>query len=286
MQLQLNITFADFLKRYKLQLLIMIILLGGVYHSIVASMVEQWYNESDYSHGFIVPIIAGYFLYQRLDVLKKTLVSPSNIGFAVIGFGLLMLTGAYLGTEYFTMRLSLIVVLAGIVLFFFGKEVFIIMLLPVCYLMFMVPLPEIIYNLIAFPLKLFVAKYSVLFLDSIGIVVLREGNIIMFPNITLEVVDACSGLRSLMSLLSLSIAFSFIIKASNIRKTIIIFSAIPIAIFTNAVRVIVTGILAQYWGAAAAEGFFHEFAGLLVFALAVVMLLATGILLRTRDKKI
>jgi exosortase len=245
-------------------------------------MVLQWYNDPNYSHGFLVPIIAGYFLYQRIDTLKRVPVSPYSPGFLIFVAGLLILIIAYMGTEYFTMRSSLIIIIAGIVLYFFGKSVFKVLLLPICYLFFMVPLPEIIYNFIAFPLKLFVAKYSVLFLEMMGIIVLREGNIIMFPNIVLEVADACSGLRSLMSLLAVSVAFSFLIRTSNLRKIIIIFSALPIAIFTNAIRVIITGILAQYWGAEVAQGFFHEFAGLLVFGFAIVLLLITGIILKKR----
>ncbi|MEW6215900.1 MAG: exosortase/archaeosortase family protein, partial [Nitrospirota bacterium] len=133
---------------------------------------------------------------------------------------------------------------------------------------------------IAFPLKLFVAKYSVLFLKAVGVAVWRQGNIIMLPDILLEVVDACSGIRSLMSLLALSVAFAFLSQDTTLKKTIVILSAIPIAIFANGIRVIVTGILSQHWGAQAAEGFFHEFAGLGVFGVAIAMLLVTGAVIK------
>jgi exosortase len=158
-------------------------------------------------------------------------------------------------------------------------------MLPGLYLVFMIPLPEIIYNAIAFPLKLFVAKYSVLFLQAINVAVYREGNIIMLPNIILEVADACSGIRSLMSLVALSVAISFFVKTSNLKKTVIIFSAVPIAVFANALRVIITGVLAKHWGSAAAEGFFHEFAGMLVFGIAMLMLFIVGIILQEKDKQ-
>jgi exosortase len=152
--------------------------------------------------------------------------------------------------------------------------------LPVAFLLFMVPLPYIVYDAMAFPLKLFVAKYSVLSLKLMGITVLREGNIIMFPQTVFEVADACSGLRSLMSLLALAVAVAFMTQKSPGKRLILIVSALPIAILTNMLRVIVTGVLAQYYGAAAAEGFFHEFAGLAVFAVAMVLLLAESALLR------
>ncbi len=277
-------TFAETLNKCKYQLIVIPFLLAGVYYSVVSRMVSQWSNDANYSHGFIVPLIALYIIWQKYDELKVLRVEPSNLGFAVITVGLLMLVGGYLGTEYLTMRSSLIVVIAGIVISLFGTGVFKFLLLPIAFLFFMIPLPEIVYNAIAFPLKLFVAKYSVMFLDSVGIIVLREGNIIMFPNVTLEVADACSGLRSLMSLITLSVTFSVFIKTTRFRKLIIMLSAIPIAIFTNAIRVIATGALAQHYGAAVAEGFFHEFAGLLVFGVAVVLLLLTGMVLRKKEK--
>jgi exosortase len=272
-------TLAESLKTYRLQLIGAILLLAVLYQRIIAYMAKQWYMDENYSHGFIVPLIAGFFLYERREALKKALVVPWKPGLAVIALGLGQLTLGVLATEYFTMRSSLIVLLAGMVLYWFGREVLKGMALPLCYLIFMVPLPYIIYDAIAFPLKLFVTKASVGFLHLIGITVLREGNIIMFPSITLEVADACSGMRSLVSLIAFGVAYAFFTKNTNLKRWIIIVSAIPIAIFTNAVRVVVTGILAQYWGAQAAEGFFHEFAGLAVFALAIVMLVGVGAVL-------
>jgi exosortase len=178
------------------------------------------------------------------------------------------------------MRTSLIVLLAGMTLFWFGREVLKGMALPLGYLIFMVPIPYIIYDMIAFPLKLFVARVSVAFLKIVGVVVIREGNIIMFPTTTLEVADACSGIRSLISLLAIAAAYAFLMKTSTARRWLIIFSAVPIAVASNALRVIVTGILAQWWGAQAAEGFLHEFAGIAVFALALVLLIVFGEMLR------
>jgi exosortase len=143
----------------------------------------------------------------------------------------------------------------------------------------MVPLPYIVYDAIAFPLKLFVTRVSIYFLKLVGVVVLREGNVIMLPLTTLEVADACSGIRSLVSLLALSVAYAFFLKIAPARRALLVISAIPIAIAANAFRVIGTGLLAQYWGAQAAEGFFHEFAGLAVFAVAIASLVGVGALL-------
>lgn len=278
-------TFTESLKACRRHLMVLLLLLIALYAKIVPEMVQQWYQDENYSHGFLVPFIAGYFLYTRWAELKDAPVFPWKSGLLVIVFGLIQLLIGWLGTEYFTMRSSLIVLLAGLILSFFGTSVFRVLTLPLGYLFFMVPIPYIIYDAVAFPLKLFVTKVSVLTLKTVGVVVVREGNIIMFPATTLEVADACSGIRSLISLLALAVAFAFFIRITPWKRWLLICSAIPIAIFTNAMRVIITGFLAQYWGEKAAQGFFHEFAGLAVFGLAMVMLVSFGVLLTRLGQK-
>ena len=273
-------TFSLAIVRFKFHLCLVLLLLAGVYATIIPFMVKQWAQDDNYSHGFLVPIIAGYFLWQRWPDIKEKIVKPDGMGLLLVGLALLQLVVAWLGTEYFTMRSSMIVLLAGLVLYLFGREVLKALALPIGYLIFMVPIPYIIYDALAFPLKLFITKFSVFILQMMGVVVMREGNIIMLPTTTLEVADACSGIRSLMSLLALAAAYAFMLQTSTLKRVILILSAVPIAIITNAMRVIVTGVLAQWWGAQAAEGFFHEFAGLAVFALAMVLLVAEGALLR------
>ena len=261
-------------------LLLALVAIGVAYATIIPGMVADWSNDANYSHGFLVPLISGYFLWEKWPELKAARLQPSNAGLVVVVGSLLLLLLGFVGREFFTMRSSLVFLLAGIILFWCGREVLRLTALPVAFLLFMVPLPYIVYDAMAFPLKLLVAKYSVLALKVMGITVLREGNIIMFPQTVLEVADACSGLRSLMSLLALAVAVAFMTLKSPGKRLILIVSALPIAIVTNMFRVIATGVLAQYYGAAAAEGFFHEFAGLAVFAVAMVLLLAESALLR------
>ncbi len=276
-------TCSEALKEYRIQFGMLVVLIGALYYQIVIDMVMVWNNDENYSHGFLVPFIALYFLWQRWPDLKSKIVKPSAIGFVIIVIGLFQLFFSWLSVEYFLMRSSLIVVLTGLSLLFLGREIVKCMVLPLGYLVFMVPIPYIIYDMVAFPLKLFVTKVSVFIMKLVGVIVLREGNILMFPTTTLEVADACSGIRSLISLLALAVAYAFFVHTSNFRRWIIIASAIPIAIATNAMRVIVTGILAQWWGEKAAQGFFHEFAGLAVFALAMAMLVAVGAVVKGRD---
>lgn len=272
--------FQDSLRENRWYLLALLPLLVLAYWTVVPGMVSDWNNDPNYSHGFLVPLIAGYFAWQKWPELKRLPVRPSNAGLLLVIGSLLLLIFGFAGTEYFTMRSSLVFLLAGIILFWFGWAIFKGLLLPVGFLLFMVPLPYIVYDAMAFPLKLLVAKFSVAALKLMGIAVLREGNIIMFPQTVLEVADACSGLRSLMSLLALAVAYAVFSQKSNLMRVIMVLSAVPIAIATNMFRVIATGVLAQYYGAAAAEGFFHEFAGLAVFALAMVLLFLLGALLR------
>ncbi|GAB6059654.1 exosortase A [Desulfonatronum parangueonense] len=269
-------TFTEALYKFRFYLLLLIPILAVMYFDIISLMVFQWANDENYSHGFLVPLISGFFIYQRWDQLRTAPVDPSNVGLFVVFLGLCQLVLGWLGTELFNMRLSLVVILCGMTIYLFGIRVFKIMALPLLFLVLMIPIPYIVYDAAAFPLKLFVTNISVATLKMLGVVVWNEGNIIMFTNTVLEVADACSGLRSIMSLLALAVAFAFLTQKSNTKRAIIIASAIPIAVATNAMRVIVTGFLAQYWGAQVAQGFFHDFAGFAVFAVAMILLLALG----------
>lgn len=271
--------FAKTLATYKGPLLLLLPLLAAVYWTIVPGMVSDWNHDPNYSHGFLVPLISAYFVYQQWTTLKTLPVVPCNLGLAVMAGSLLLLVFGFAGTEYYTMRSSLVFLLGGIVLFWFGWQLFRALALPLGFLLFMVPLPYIVYDALAFPLKLFVTQASVAALKALGVAVVREGNIIMFPQTVLEVADACSGLRSLMSLLALAVAYAFVAQQSWVKRLLLVLSAVPIAIMTNMFRVIATGFLAQYYGAAVAEGFFHEFAGFVVFAIAMVLLLLFGAVL-------
>lgn len=247
-----------------------------IYWPVIVPMVKVWSSDDNYSHGFLVPIISLYLAYMRKYEVQKATVRPSNYGILLILFGLLMLILGWIATELMTMRSSLVVVIAGLVLYLLGWEIFKILLAPLIYLFLMVPIPAVIYDAAAFPLKLFVTNVSVLSMKALGIVVWQEGNILMFPNITLEVADACSGLRSIMSLLALGAAYALVLHAKTRDRVILIVSTLPIAVLTNTLRVVATGVLALFFGSAAAEGFFHEFAGLFVFAVAVVLFVALG----------
>jgi len=271
------------MKMKKLEIVSILIFLGALawlYAAPVASMVGEWYTDENYSHGFLIPVISGYLLWQRKDELSGAPISPANSGVIIAALGLLMFLVGNIAGENFTMRFSLLVVAAGAIIFAYGYGLFRAMLFPYLYLFFMLPLPFIIYDSVAFPLKLMVTEYSVMALKLVGIPVLREGNIIELTNITLEVADACSGIRSIVSLLALATAFAFFTQSRFLKRAVLVSLAIPIAIIANSIRVIGTGMLASKYGSVVAEGFFHEFAGLVIFGIAIVMLVASAVVLR------
>ena len=191
-----------------------------------------------------------------------------------------MLVAGMLGAELFLTRASMIVVLASAVLYLLGWKAFRVLLLPLAFLWLMVPIPAIIFNQIAFPLQLLASRVGEVTMSGVGIPVLREGNVIVLANTTLEVAEACSGIRSLISLLTLGIVYGYFTDRRPLVRATIALLTIPIAIVANAIRVAGTGIAAHFYGADAAEGFLHSFSGWLVFIAAFAMVfVATRVLL-------
>ncbi len=245
---------------------------GLLYHHVIAKLVHDWMTDDNYSHGFLIPIISLYLIWQRKQEISRLEVNSANWGIGILIMGLCLFVLGAVGSELFTMRFSMLIVIWGIIVFLLGYEYGKKLFVPVAYLTFMIPLPAIIWNKIAFPLKLFATKMAVEAISLLGIPVYREGNIIHLSNTTLQVVDACSGMRSLASLLALSAAFAFITEHPKKWKWVLFLSAIPIAIILNILRLTLTAFLAQHYGAEAAQGFLHEMSGMLVFIIAILLL--------------
>lgn len=252
--------------------------LGILYGAIVPPMIRDWATDENYSHGFLIPVISAYILWTK----RGELAAAARVG-SGSALGLLLCLGALAtfvvgraGAEFFLQRSSLVLLLLGLALWFWGWPVFRIALGPLAFLFFMVPLPYLIYDAIAFPLKLFAAKVATESLFYLGVPVFREGNIIHLASQTLEVADACSGIRSLVSLVALGVVYAYFTEPVLWKRVAIVVSTIPIAIASNVFRVAGTGLLAHHVGAEAAEGFFHTFSGWLVFVVAFVLLFAVG----------
>ena len=158
------------------------------------------------------------------------------------------------------------------VVFFWGWQMLRTVLFPLAFLSFMVPIPAIIFNQLTFPLQIFASKVAAWALPLLGVPVLREGNVINLPAMSLEVADACSGIRSLLSLASLAMMYGYLLEKSNLVRVLLAFASVPIAVAANGFRIVGTGLLVQYWDPDKAEGFFHEFQGWLVFVSSLLML--------------
>jgi exosortase len=251
----------------------------AVFGSILYYMVVHWNGSADYSHGFLVAPLAAFFAWERRRDLLRAPIDPSWWGVALLALATLALAVGRLGTELTSMRSGYVLTIMGLVLLVLGRHAFRIMLFPLAFLFLMVPLPQSLVNVVAFPLQLIAADWAVQMLYLLRIPALREGNIIHLPETQLFVADACSGLRSLMALITLAIVFAYFFRRDWRQRVLIVASAIPIAIVVNSLRVAVTGILTYHFGQAAAEGALHELQGMITFGGAFLLLLAQSWLL-------
>jgi exosortase len=243
-----------------------------LYRDVLIKLVRDWANDDNYSHGFLIIPIALYFAWERRQRLQAAVMKPSVLGLLIIVGSVAILLAGQLGAELFLTRVSLIGVTAGTIVFLLGWEHLRILFLPVAFLLLMIPIPAIIFNQIAFPLQLLASRFGETTLSLLDIPVLREGNVITLANTQLEVAEACSGIRSLISLLTLGIVYGYFVHPSAWVRTVLAVATIPVAILANGLRVAGTGVAAHYYGAEAAEGFFHTFSGWLVFLAAFAML--------------
>ena len=248
--------------------------IGFVYWRMLSSLVQQWASDDNYSHGFFVVPLALYFAWERRRALATAVARPSAGGAALIALSLALWLAGTFGAELFLTRISLIGVVAGTIWFLWGQEHLRILAFPILFLFLMIPLPAIIFNQIAFPLQLFASQVGEQVISAAGIPVLRDGNILRLPSRTLEVAEACSGIRSLVSLIMLAVVLGYFTERRTGRRILIALSAVPIAILANAARVAGTGIAAEWVSPKAADGFFHTFSGWLVFIVAFAGLMA------------
>jgi len=260
-------------------------ILGGLLTVLYWNVLSNWlldlWNDPNYSHGLLIPFISLYYLKTKITTLRCAETRHSYSGIIVIIFAICLFILGYMAGELFSKRVSFIILLYGIILYLEGQEKTKVLRFPILILLFCVPLPYILYNSLAFPLKLVASQISVGLFKLLGMPVFREGNIISLSHTTLEVVDACSGIRSLMTLLTLSFLLAYFRHKHLWKRILIIIMATPIAVFANATRVTATGVLTRYnpaWG----EGFLHELTGWLVFVLSLVLLIGISFIIQKK----
>ena len=247
-----------------------ILLLIISYIPMFGWMFNRWTaSESYYSHGFLIPLISLFFIWQYRDKLKKIEILNSKIGILLIISGLFIHIISASLRVYFVSGFSFVLVLYGLILYFFGKNIMKTIIFPVLFLITMIPLPLVLVGNLTVKFKLFVAQISTFLLSFIGFEAIRDGSIIRIKESVLLVGAPCSGLRSLVSLLTLGLLFAYIIKTSFIKKTILFLSSIPIAFISNICRVMLLTIVNYIYGGKFALGFFHDFSGYLLYVFAI-----------------
>jgi len=287
--------------KYIWRALPIVVAIAFAYATVLVKLSRDWWQDENYSHGLLIPFIIGYIVWVQREKLASVNVRPSTFwGGAAVVCALFALWAGVAGAELYTQRMSLILLLAGTILYFWGSQLLKLLWVPLALLFLAMPIPVIIFNKIAFPLQLFASRCAVWSMSAWGIPVLRQGNVIelkplhSFQTRKLEVVEACSGIRSLMTLITLAVVFAYFTHPTNNsaessnsrfgflrsygvwRSLILVASAVPIAIFTNALRVSGTGVLSHYYGTEVADGFFHSFSGWAIYVVAFVMLFGVG----------
>ena len=248
------------------------LILVACYMPVLQRLIHQWNYDPDMGHGFFVPVIAAFIVWQRRNELAAIKPQPNLWGLLVIAWGGIQLLIATLGAELFTARMSFVVTIIGVVWTLGGTVMLKKLAFPLFLLFFMLPIPSVIYSAATFKLQILASQLADSALTVLSIPVLREGNVLELPNQKLSVVEACSGIRSLLSLTFLSLVYGYFFERKTWIRVVLFISTIPIAIVANASRVTMTGIMTQV-KAELAEGFFHQAEGWVIFMVALAILI-------------
>lgn len=269
-----------------------------LYATVLAKLGMDWWTDENYSHGLLVPFVIGFIVWKEWDRIRSAARPSTLFGGLLALAALLMLLAGTLAAELFTQRISLVLMLGAMVVYFLGARALNLLAVPFALLVLSIPLPQIIFNRIAFPLQLWASQIAVWGIRLFDVPTTRKGNVIdILPagatqTISLEVVEACSGIRSLMTLVALALILGYFTRREDasgfanlsgrdlLRTILLAVAAVPIAVLTNAARVAVTGVLTYYYGRQATEGSWHDASGWLVYVVALGFLLAANLLLK------
>jgi len=261
-------------------LLLLSALVLVLYGRVLGSMADQWWSDPNYGHGLLVPVFATYILWRERRGTLEVPIRTSNWGLLIMLFAIGLLILGTLGSEHFTSRVSLLILISGIIVFLVGWQALRSVAFPMGYLVFMVPLPAIIYYQLTFPLQLLASRLGANGLVSLGVPTVREGNLLILPNVTLEVVEACSGVRSLLSLLAAVVGYVYLAEPSTWKRCVLVALTVPIVILSNGLRLVATGLLSFFFGLGVDPGLVHTGFGLIFFALAFISILLAHKLIR------
>ncbi len=257
-----------------------------LYWPAINEFIYDWWHDDNYSHGFLIPLISGYLLWQKREVLQNVEIRQNRWGLLLLVFGLALNVLGSAAAEWYSVRFSMIPTLLGLVLYFGGSAMLRRVWFPIAFMIFAIPLPYTLFRILTFPMQLFSTKVTHLLISAVGVPALRQGNILHLPGYSLEVVEACSGLRSILTLSALAAVFAYISPGGAVRQLLLFSAAIPIAIIANIFRLLVTCFGALLISSSFAEGFLHEFSGVLVFLVGLTLFFMIGSLLEWIGKKL
>lgn len=237
------------------------------------SMAYEWVNNEDMGHGLFAPVVAGYVAWQDRERILRTELNPTWLGLLVVAFGFVSMVAGVRGADFFVARMGFIFGFFGVLLTLGGTNLIKRLWFPLIILMFMIRIPDFLYTRITFPLQLLASRMAEHLLNFIGIPVLRDGNVLELPSQRLSVVEACSGIRSLMSLALLSLVYGHFMDSKPWMRWALLAMSVPIAITVNGLRVTLTGIVSEI-DKDLAVGVFHSIEGFLMWGMALATLMA------------
>jgi exosortase len=238
---------------------------AGLYGSVIVGLVRQWLTDENSSHGLLLVAAALFVLYRRRSSLRALPADPANAGFLVLALALLVYGVGTLTGDVFILRLSLPFAAGGCVLALLGRAHARAALAPLGLLLLALPLPMVVVTYLTLPLQLIASDVAAEVLDTSGVFVVPQGNLLILKNLTLEVAEACSGLRSLVSLVTVAAVAGAVLSLSAARTVLLMAAAIPIAVIGNGFRVAATGFLATWFGEIAVRGVVHDLTGFAAF---------------------
>lgn len=242
----------------------------SIYYPVFSGLVQVWSSSDDYSHGFLIIPLSAYMIWQNRNILSVQSIDGSWFGLFLALLSLLIFLIGKFGSIITLLPVSMVLFVWGTVLFLFGFKLFRLCFFPLFFLLFMIPAPSQIYTALTNPLQVIVTKVTVAMASMMGVLVYREGNVIHLPDMSFQVVQACSGLRSIMMMLTLGAIFGYFSLRSPFMRIILITAGIPIAIIVNIFRVFFMVIAYNYFKFNLTEGTPHTILGLLVFALGLM----------------
>ncbi|MBU1318444.1 MAG: exosortase/archaeosortase family protein [candidate division Zixibacteria bacterium] len=269
----------------KILFLVMLVIL--IYLPVLADLGLDWYEDPNYSHGFLIIPVAIWFVWHQREELASTPISTNMWGFVGVLVSLAIFIVGTAGAEYFSVRFSFVLLLASLALYLLGTQIFRKIWFAFFFMLFMIPIPYVIYYSLTFPMQLFASKIASFALGFIGLPLVRLGNVLYIPGgQALEVAEACSGLRSIVSLLALGALLAYFTQETRIKALILFASTIPIAILGNVVRITFTTVGTYAISEDFVDGILHEMSGMLVFLFSMIMLFIVSSILRWKKSPV